>query len=63
MSPRPVLRPRSYDSNIAAIGALYEGAKAKHAHGIALLEAACDYHPAFSKGRPNEFRGKPFKPK
>jgi len=42
---------------------LYDRAKAKHAQGINVLKREYDYHPEFSKGRPGEFKGVPFKPK
>jgi hypothetical protein len=59
----PFLASRSYTANVASIGQLYEAAKEKHAKGIDLLVEKFDYHPGFSKGRPGEFRGQPFRPK
>ncbi len=52
-----------YGDDVAHIGALYEAAKAKHAKGVDLLVKEFNYHPSFSKGKPNEFWGRPFKPK
>ena len=52
-----------YETSIQATSVLYDRAKAKHEQGIEVLKKQYDYHPAFSKGRPGEFRGVPFTPK
>jgi hypothetical protein len=52
-----------YKSAIEASSVLYDRAKERHAKGIQVLEEKFDFHPLYSKGRKDEFRGQPFAPR